>query len=172
MSAASTPRPATEAGVSDPCDVVEEDTQLWQIVYASAATEGFAPADLDAILLSARRRNAALGITGMLLFVDGSFLQVLEGTQDRIDELFETIRADSRHCRTVLLLREPIDERSFGDWTMGATTATLTELREAVGTNSFFREREPLSRLGEVKLRQLLLLFRSGSYRQRLTGNR
>ena len=142
---------------------------LWQLVYASAATPDFKPSDLDEILRAARRRNPVMGVTGMLLYVDSSFLQVLEGSDDQIDELYELIRADDRHTRTVLLLREPIEERSFADWTMGAVTATVKDLEDAVGTNDFFQHRDPLRDLGETKLKKLLTLFRSGSYRQRLT---
>jgi hypothetical protein len=129
---------------------------------------GFASSDLDDILRVARKNNAALGITGMLLFVNPSFLQVLEGSQAHTDQMFERIRADRRHARTVLLLREPIEQRSFSDWTIGATTATLHDLQEAVGVNDFFQHREPLHHLGDTKLRKLLELFPSGSYRQRL----
>ena len=146
-----------------------EDAQLWQLVYASAASKGFSAGDLDDILASARRHNPPAGITGMLLYVAPSFLQVLEGTQERTDELFERIKADPRHTRTSLLLREPIDARSFADWTMGTTTATIAELNDALQVNDFFQSREPLHYLGDIKLRKLLLLFRSGSYRQRLS---
>jgi hypothetical protein len=151
-------------------DVENQDEQLWRLVYASAATKGFAASDLDAILRVAREHNAGAGITGMLLLVDPSFLQVLEGTNDHIDELFERIRTDRRHTRALLLLREPIEQRSFPDWTMGATTATLADLEEAVGINNFFQDRwDPLHHLGDTKLRTILELFHSGSYRQRLT---
>jgi hypothetical protein len=149
-------------------DAEKQDEQLWQLVYASAATNGFAASDLDAVLRVAREHNAGAEITGMLLFVEPSFLQVLEGTQGHVDELFERIRADRRHTRALLLLREPIEHRSFPDWTMGATTATLSDLQEAVGINDFFQDREPLHHLGDTKLRTVLELFRSGSYRQRL----
>lgn len=150
-------------------DEETQGEQLWQLVYASAATRGFAASDLDAILKAARKHNADVEITGMLLFVDSSFLQVLEGTQVHIEDLFERIKADRRHTRTSLLLREPIEARSFSDWSMGATTASLTDLQAAVGINDFFQSPDPLYHLGDTKLRTLLELFRSGSYRQRLT---
>ena len=153
----------------DSTDTENHDEQLWQLVYASAATKGFVASDLGEILRTARKHNAEVEITGMLLFVDRSFLQVLEGTQAHIDELFERIRNDRRHTRALLLLREAIEQRSFSDWTMGTTTATLADLEEAVGTNDFFQGREPLRQLGDTKLRTLLELFRSGSYRQRLS---
>jgi hypothetical protein len=59
----------------------------------------------------------------------------------------ERIRADRRHTGALLLLREPIEHRSFPDWTMGATTATLSDLQEAVGTNDFSRTVNPCTTL-------------------------
>jgi hypothetical protein len=141
---------------------------LWQIVYASAAAPELTAAELDQILKVARRRNSELGITGMLLFADNSFLQVLEGSQERLDQLFGQIEGDQRHRRALLLIREPIEHRSFADWTMGATTTTLEDLQDAVGTNDFFQNRDALFSLSDAKLRRLLELFRSGSYRQKI----
>ncbi|MGD0811417.1 MAG: BLUF domain-containing protein [Acidimicrobiales bacterium] len=146
----------------------EAGIDLWQVVYVSAASPEFAPAELENILQVARRRNADLEITGMLLFADKSFLQVLEGERERLDQLFTQIQRDERHRRTLLLIREPIERRSFADWTMGAATASLGDLQDAVGTNDFFQSRDALFTLTDAKLRQLLEMFRSGTYRQKI----
>jgi len=146
-----------------------EDHTLWHLVYASAASEGFQLSDLEEILHVARTRNARDDITGMLLFEGQSFLQVLEGERSKIDDLLERIRADRRHARAVLLLREPIEQRSFADWTMGYTRVALGELQDATGVNDFFTGRHSFSDLDSAKVKKLLELFRSGSFRQRLT---
>ena len=146
-----------------------EDHALWHLVYASAASEGFQLSDLEEILHVARTRNARDDITGMLLFEGQSFLQVLEGERSKIDDLLERIRADRRHARAVLLLREPIEQRSFADWTMGYTRVALGELQDATGVNDFFTGRHSFSDLDSAKVKKLLELFRSGSFRQRLT---
>jgi Sensors of blue-light using FAD len=142
---------------------------LWQLVYASAARAGFASSDLDDILRVARDHNVTIDVTGMLLYVDHSFLQVLEGTEGRVNELFDKISKDKRHIRTLLLTRHPIEQRSFAEWTMGCTSASIKELSTAVGINDFFQRRDALFNLGDSKLATLLELFRSGSYRQRIT---
>jgi hypothetical protein len=146
-----------------------EDHALWHLVYASAAVEGFQLSDLEEILRAARTRNARDDITGMLLFEGKSFLQVLEGERSKIDDLLERIRVDRRHARTVLLLREPIEQRSFADWTMGYTRVALGELQDATGVNDFFADQHSFSDLDSAKVKRLLELFRSGSFRQRLT---
>ena len=142
---------------------------LHQIVYVSAAAAGFTLADLESILRTARAHNAEAGITGVLLFEGASFLQVLEGRAEDIDPLMERIRNDPRHARPVLLLREPIEERSFGEWTMGYTRLSLGEIRNATGVNDFFRDVTSFTDLNDEKVRRIVALFRAGSFRQRLT---
>lgn len=79
-------------------------------------------ADAAAILRSIRRvakvRNAELGITGVLFFDSGRFLQVLEGEQDKLDELMAAISRDPRHRNITYLFQEPIARRSFSEWNM------------------------------------------------------
>ena len=156
--------------MSDAADSTSaDDHTLWHLVYASAASEGFQLSDLQDILGVARARNARNDVSGMLLFEGASFLQVLEGERAKIDALLEKIRDDPRHTRAVLLLREPIEQRSFADWTMGYTRVALGELEDATGVNDFFADQRSFADLDSQKINQLLELFRSGSYRQRLT---
>jgi hypothetical protein len=145
------------------------DGQLWQLVYSSAASPGFDLAALQNVLRVARERNAREDITGMLLFEGKSFLQILEGECATIDALLESIRHDPRHSRVVLLLREKITARSFGDWTMGYAAVTLGQLADAIGTNDFFLDRAAFADLDSAKVTRVLDLFREGSFRQRLT---
>lgn len=92
---------------------------LVQVVYASAATVMFKPEDLDALLRRSRDKNAARNISGMLLYHEGSFLQVLEGEADAVDALYEQISMDRRHGGVIRMLRAEIEERTFGEWSMG-----------------------------------------------------
>ena len=95
-----------------------------QIVYASSATQPVEESFLHELLNVSRKNNGALGITGILLCVDGSFLQVLEGPAENVDSLYEQISFDRRHGAVVLLLRREVEERGFGDWTMGYVNVT------------------------------------------------
>jgi hypothetical protein len=162
-------RPETEPATEPEQETESEaEVQLWQLVYASAAAADFEVADLQNVLRVARDRNAAANVTGMLLFEGKSFLQVLEGELDRIDALYAQIQNDSRHTRDVLLLREPIEERSFAGWTMGYTRAAVGELEDATGVHDFYANSDSFSGLSDDKVRKLLKLFRSGSFRSRL----
>ena len=93
---------------------------MHQIVYTSTASEDFSTTDLKKLLVGARTRNKALGVSGMLVFHDGIFLQALEGEQRAVNEIFASIRSDRRHRDIDVLHRGPgFDQRVFGDWSMG-----------------------------------------------------
>ena len=89
-----------------------------RLAYASRAR---APADspeIRAIEDASLRNNARLGITGALYYDDESFFQVLEGPENAVALLYDTIRKDSRHAEAVLVCRHPISFRMFGLWSM------------------------------------------------------
>lgn len=90
-----------------------------RIVYMSSATAWPTQADLEMLLQEARERNAQHGITGLLLYRKAQFLQVLEGPEAQVRDLFETISRDRRHTGVVVVFEQEIDSRSFGDWHMG-----------------------------------------------------
>lgn len=71
------------------------------------------------MLEQARELNASNDVSGLLLYRDGAFLQVLEGERSRVHETYERIRADSRHTRVTTLIDEPAAQREFPDWRMG-----------------------------------------------------
>lgn len=88
------------------------------IVYISFESRRLQKADLHKILEAARRKNAELQVTGILLHFDGLFLQVLEGADDVIAAMLTTLRRDKRHQDLRILLDEPIAARHFPDWAM------------------------------------------------------
>ncbi|RRD58102.1 BLUF domain-containing protein [Comamonadaceae bacterium OH2545_COT-014] len=91
---------------------------LVRLLFASRAVDASAPA-LEALCASARQHNAAQGVTGVLVYGDGIFMQALEGGRQTISDLYGLIQRDPRHQDVVLLHYEEITERRFGGWTMG-----------------------------------------------------
>ena len=92
---------------------------VFQLVYTSSATQEFWPDDLFALVEKSRAKNAACGLTGMLLFHQGQFLQLLEGPEPAVRECFSTIRRDPRHNAITVLMTGTCEERDFPEWTMG-----------------------------------------------------
>ena len=101
---------------------------LETIVYISAATSDFREDDLDAMLATARRNNGASGITGMLLYAEGAFIQVLEGETEALDTTMERIRRNMGLDPLVYETDRLLMELSFGDWE-GHTFAELDALK-------------------------------------------
>ena len=91
---------------------------LVRLLYASRAVDTGADA-IDAILTQSRHSNPLCGITGILCYGGGIFLQAIEGGRMAISELYGHIQKDVRHKDVVLLHYEEISERRFGGWTMG-----------------------------------------------------
>ena len=75
--------------------------------------------ELLSLLEVARKENERLGVTGMLLYQEGSFMQMLEGDKQTVLDLYEKIKKDGRHNGVATVLTDDIDERNFEDWTMG-----------------------------------------------------
>jgi len=90
----------------------------YRLIYSSEATGEMARADLAQMLEESRIRNARRDITGVLVFVDGVFLQVLEGEKDDVEDLMESIRRDPRHRDIKIFHEEEIDRRAFPTWRM------------------------------------------------------
>jgi hypothetical protein len=92
---------------------------LVRCLYASRAAPSVATDVLDSILQQSRRNNPRLGITGLLCFAGGTFIQVIEGGRDQVCDLLNAIIRDDRHTNVRILTYEEISERHFGNWTMG-----------------------------------------------------
>ena len=91
---------------------------LVRLLYASRAVDTSTEA-IDAILTQSRNSNPLCGITGILCYGGGVFLQAIEGGRMPVNELYGHIQKDVRHKDVVLLHYEEITERRFGGWTMG-----------------------------------------------------
>lgn len=92
---------------------------LVRLLYASRAVGAVDADALTTILKKSRINNAALGVTGLLCFSGGIFLQVLEGGRLPVNKLYHRIAADKRHTDVALLSYAEITERSFAGWSMG-----------------------------------------------------
>jgi len=143
-------------------------SSLIHLIYSSASVGAMDESTLTAILRSARRNNERLGVTGALLYSDGSFFQVLEGDAGAVDATFVTISRDPRHAHAVTIIREPIARRTFGEWTMGGAVLTQRDVIETAGINDYLGQGSLLSQLSQGRARKLLTAFTQGRWRARL----
>ncbi|MES2107705.1 MAG: BLUF domain-containing protein [Bacteroidota bacterium] len=104
-----------------------------QLAYVSTAVRLMTDNELIDILKVARSRNAENDVTGVLLYSDGTFIQVLEGGADRVDQVFESISNDKRHKNLIKLVDSNLDKKHFPDWNMGFAAVDKDKAREITG---------------------------------------
>lgn len=144
---------------------------LVQLTYSSVARHPFSREGLLALLEQSRRSNRLSSITGMLLYSDGSFFQVLEGESEAVDKLFNTILHDSRHEQVTVIIKESIASRSFADWTMGYAEITPQDVDQILGTNDLFTSGNSLADLRHDRAKMLLEAFKEGRWRKKISDH-
>ena len=92
---------------------------LVRLLYVSRSVKAETPEETESILSSSRQHNINNGITGVLCFGGGIYLQAIEGGRKQVNALYTHIVKDPRHQDVVILAYEEIAERRFGGWTMG-----------------------------------------------------
>ncbi|WP_375436018.1 BLUF domain-containing protein [uncultured Hymenobacter sp.] len=91
---------------------------MHHLIYSSSATYLFSDTELQALLAKARSRNEQYNVTGVLLYHEGQFMQLLEGEAEAVHSLYSIIAQDSRHTGILKLADKPISARSFPEWAM------------------------------------------------------
>lgn len=91
----------------------------YQLVYISSARVDDLVSEVDQILTSSRRNNGAKSVTGVLLYAQGMFFQVLEGEKSVVEQVYSNIEHDSRHSDITSLLEQEVPKPRFADWAMG-----------------------------------------------------
>ena len=92
---------------------------LIHLIYASTAVHDFQPGDIEKLLDQARENNKSADLTGMLCFNKNYFLQVLEGSRTKVNDLYQSIARDPRHGNLQILGYNEIVRREFDEWSMG-----------------------------------------------------
>lgn len=113
---------------------------LRSLVYSSHTASGLEESDLPALLEQCRANNERLGLTGILLFRNGRFLQLLEGPEAVLRERMDIISADPRHAGLRVLLSEKPEQRLFPSWTMAYEAITDSMAVELPGYRTTFED--------------------------------
>lgn len=112
---------------------------MYRMIYFSAAKETTNQDELSRILIHAREWNSNNNVTGILLHIDGDFLQILEGEKEILKPLFERIKNDDRHHRVLLVIEGKIEKRQFPNWAMGYKYTGYVEINKIDSLKSFDR---------------------------------
>jgi hypothetical protein len=99
--------------------IESESSPLWLMFYMSDYVgDGDINEELAQISAVSKVNNAKQDITGVLLYHNKTFLQVLEGQHAEITSLMTKIAKDCRHENIQVLIDEPIGQKSFQTWNM------------------------------------------------------
>lgn len=139
---------------------------LISLVYVSVESYPMTDADLKAILETARDFNSKNGISGMLLYRDGFFIQALEGEESVVMALYERIRQDDRHKNVLLVYKNDIRARSFQQWSMGFNKIGDDIADSLPGFNRFLEDKADMAFFTSQPSRatHLLELFKDRIY--------
>lgn len=108
------------------------------LIYVCSAAHEPSQRDLVDLLNQARAKNAAMNITGMLLYSKSTYIQVLEGEEAEVHTVFRSIKRDPRVGRLISLVDEEIASRSFPSWSMGFKRIGNSESRKLEGFSEIF----------------------------------
>lgn len=110
---------------------------MYSLLYTSVAASELGTRQLHELLVEARKANTARGVTGMLLYKQGNFMQVLEGEQDIVVELSHRIARDPRHEHVFTLHAAEVAARQFPDWSMGFRDLDHSPMDDVPGYSDF-----------------------------------
>jgi hypothetical protein len=116
---------------------------MHRIIYLSSAIELFTDEEINLLLQKSRFNNMQKNITGLLLYSEGNFIQILEGNKDEIQNTFEKIKLDNRHKNIITVINEPIKNRTFSDWKMGYSVLEPSFLNNHPEINPFSFKNTP-----------------------------
>jgi Sensors of blue-light using FAD len=141
------------------------DAPLHRLIYVSAARKAFSDDQLKALLVKARANNTARGLSGLLLYEGGSFLQVLEGTKPAVNALYDLLGKDARHHRLVRVYESSIEARGFGGWSMGFASVGYGAAKDLAGYSDFFVRHQTTNAAPNADIAQrILTAFRDGRW--------
>lgn len=118
---------------------------MYHLIYTSYATQSLAEHELVDLLNESRASNKRLGVTGMLIYLQNKFIQVLEGDPVIVTQLYNVIAADPRHHKVTLILEGNTRSRIFKDWSMGFKRVSAEQFEELTGyrdLDKFFFEKQ------------------------------
>lgn len=112
---------------------------MYRIIYLSSADDTVTETELQNLLKKSKIYNSKNLITGILLHIDGDFIQVLEGDETIVTELYDKIKIDKRHKGVIIVSKSPVKDRQFAEWSMGYKSTNYAELSKIDGLKEFNR---------------------------------
>jgi len=148
-----------DSGVNQLTDEAPKPVMDHCLIYFSTSVWLFEEEDLATILAQSRRNNAKAGVTGLLLYMNGNVIQVLEGNKEVVNALYKRIAQDQRHTHVVCVLNSPVDQRLFARWSMAYETLTASQFAEVESVVALTKWREAQSKPDDSIILKTLKAF-------------
>jgi hypothetical protein len=110
---------------------------MYHLLYVSSAVNLFTNEQLEELLKVSRRNNSSCGVTGLLLYIGGNFIQLLEGDKEVVQTTHLRITNDPRHHGLITLLQGDCEKRDFTEWSMGFKKVEKAESEKMTGYSDF-----------------------------------
>ncbi len=130
------------------------------LVYVSSAVHLMSNEELLEVLHISQTNNEKYFVTGMLLYMGGNFMQVLEGPEEGVTAIFEKIKNDKRHFNITVISMEPIVERQFEKWTMAFRNLDEEVAKKESAFSEFLNDEFTADKYREMPERAYRLLLR------------
>lgn len=130
---------------------------LIRLIYVSSATHEMDKDELQLLLTQIRSKNKQRKITGMLLYIGGNFIQVLEGGRKEVEDVYQSIEVDNRNTNNIVMDKSEIAERVFPHWSMGFRHLTSKEKIEIAGYSDFIEHQYTPKELAKLDISIRLL---------------
>lgn len=106
---------------------------MHHIIYMSTASWPMTDAELEDLLRQAQQGNERAGITGALVYGDGQFMQIMEGEQAVLEDLYTHLGQDRRHKGLFKFADRAIPARRFAEWSMGFQAVSPATFEQLLG---------------------------------------
>ena len=106
---------------------------MYYLVYVSYTRHPWDEVALNELLHQSRVNNNERGITGLLIYSESKFIQVLEGEKEDVITLFDRIQSDTRHYKVSIIIEGTLKKRNYPDWTMAYKSISSDDLVKQLG---------------------------------------
>jgi hypothetical protein len=136
---------------------------MFFLVYVSSAVTPFTPSELVDLLAQSHENNRQSNVSGMLLYKDGNFMQVLEGEEEVVRALYHKIGLDPRHRGLLTLLQGSLSARQFPEWSMGYRDLNAGDVLNMPGYSEFLNTplTDPRFASDPTRAQRLLTTFKT-----------
>ena len=148
-------------------DIFVEEEKNFVLVYVSAEVGYEETKSILSQREKLQKRNNKIEITGVLLYENGSFLQILEGNEKKVNATYKRILNDTRHKNIVKLATLYTKERQFSDYSIGYLSIVTKDLQEINGFENYFENHNTFLDINDQQIKNLLNAFKNGKWRQK-----